>query len=203
MTATVGYVRVSTREQHLDRQHDALAESGLTIDRVFEDKSTGRKFDRAGLTALLDYVREGDIVVVASLDRLGRSLSEVIRVADELNGKGIVLKSLRESIDYSTSVGRMLAGIFAALAEYEVDLTAERAADARAAAAARGKQTGRPKALNDDQARQLRALHAGGESVADLCRSFKVSRATAYRVLDASPMADVGVQGATAQSLSS
>jgi len=184
MTATVGYVRVSTREQHLDRQHDALTESGLTIDRVFEDKSTGRKFDRAGLTALLDYVREGDVVVVASLDRLGRSLSEVIRVADELHGKGIVLKSLRESIDYSTSVGRMLAGIFAALAEYEVDLTAERAADARAAAAARGKQTGRPKALTDDQARQLRSLHAGGESVADLCRSFKVSRATVYRVLD-------------------
>jgi len=184
MTATVGYVRVSTRQQHLDRQQDALAESGLTLDRVFEDKSTGRKFDRAGLNALLDYVRPGDVVVVASLDRLGRSLSEVIRVANELQQRGVILKTLKESIDYSTSVGRMLAGIFASLAEYEVDLTAERAADARAAAAARGKQTGRPKALTDDQARQLRSLHGGGESVVDLCRSFKVSRATVYRVLD-------------------
>lgn len=187
MTATVGYVRVSTRQQHLDRQHDALTDSGLTLDRVFEDRSTGRKFDRAGLNALLEYVRPGDVVVVASLDRLGRSLSEVIRVADELHTRGVILKTLKESIDYSTSVGRMLAGIFGALAEYEVDLTAERAADARAAAAARGKQTGRPRALSDDQARQLRALHVGGESVADLCRSFKVSRATVYRVLDALP----------------
>jgi DNA invertase Pin-like site-specific DNA recombinase len=184
MSATVGYVRVSTRQQHLDRQHDALTDSGLTIDKVFEDKSTGRKFDRVGLNALLDYVRPGDVVVVASLDRLGRSLSEVIRVAGELQERGVILKTLKEGIDYSTSTGRMLAGIFGALAEYEVDLTAERAADARSAAAARGKQTGRPKALTDDQARQLRSLHAGGESVADLCRSFKVSRATAYRVLE-------------------
>lgn len=183
MTATVAYVRVSTRAQHLDRQHDALTESGIAFDRIFEDKSTGRKFDRAGLNALLDYVRPGDVVVVASLDRLGRSLSEVIRVADRLHGQGVILKSLREFIDYSTSVGRMLAGIFAALAEYEVELTAERAAEARASAKARGKQTGRPRALSGDQARQLRALHAGGESVADLCRSFRVSRATVYRAL--------------------
>lgn len=181
--AIVGYVRVSTRQQHLDRQHDALTESGLTIDRVFEDKSTGRKFDRAGLVAMLDYVRPGDVVVVASLDRLGRSLSEVIRTADGLHQRGVVLRSLRESIDYSTTVGRMLAGIFASLAEYEVDLTAERAADARAAAAARGRQTGRPKALTDDQVRQMRALHEGGETVADLVRSFGVSRATVYRAL--------------------
>lgn len=183
MTATVAYVRVSTRAQHLDRQHDTLTESGISFDRTFEDKSTGRKFDRAGLTAMLDYVRTGDVVVVASLDRLGRSLSEVIRVADDLHGRGVILKSLRESIDYSTSVGRMLAGIFAALAEYEVELTSERAAEARAAAAARGKQTGRPKALTADQVRQVRSLHAGGESVADLTRSFKVSRATVYRAL--------------------
>lgn len=183
MTATVGYVRVSTRQQHLDRQHDALTESGLTIDRVFEDQSTGRKFDRAGLNALLEYVRGGDVVVVASLDRLGRSLSEVIRVAGELQERGVILKTLKEGIDYSTSTGRMLAGIFAALGEYEVDLTAERAADARAAAAARGKQTGRPKALTDDQVRQVRTLRAGGESIADLVTSFKVGRATIYRAL--------------------
>ncbi len=120
---------------------------------------------------------------MASLDRLGRSLSEVIRTADDMLQRGIVLRALKESIDYSTAVGQMIAGIFGALAQYERVLINERASDARAAAKARGKQTGRPKALTDDQGRQLRALHAGGESVADLCRSFKVSRATAYRVL--------------------
>ncbi len=122
-------------------------------------------------------------MVVASLDRLGRSLSEVVRVADDLHLRGVVLKSIKESIDYSTSVGRMLAGIFGSLAAYERELINERAAEARAAAAARGRQTGRPSALDPAQQRQLRSLHAAGESVADLCRSFKVSRATAYRVL--------------------
>jgi DNA invertase Pin-like site-specific DNA recombinase len=155
------------------------------VDRIFEDKISGAKFDRKGLTALLDYARPGDTVVVASLDRLGRSLSQVVQTANDLNERGIVLRSLKESIDYSTSVGRMLAGIFASLAEYERELINERASDARAAAAARGKQTGRPSKLDADQARQLRSLHAAGESVADLCRSFKVSRATCYRVLEA------------------
>jgi DNA invertase Pin-like site-specific DNA recombinase len=181
--ATIGYARVSTTHQITDRQHDTLTAHG--VDRIFEDKISGARFDRAGLKALLDYARPGDVVVVASLDRLGRSLSQVIATADDLHKRGIVLKSLKESIDYSTSVGRMLAGIFASLAEYERELINERASDARAAAAARGKQTGRPSKLNADQARQLRSLHAAGESVADLCRSFKVSRATAYRVLDA------------------
>lgn len=179
--SVLGYVRVSTARQTNDRQHDILAEYG--VDRVFEDKISGAKWVRKGLTELLNYAREGDVVVVASLDRLGRSLSEVIRVADDLHQRGIVLRSVKESIDYSTSVGRMLAGIFGSLAAYERELINERAAEARAAAAARGKQTGRPAALTADQKRQLRSLHAAGESVADLARSFKISRATAYRVL--------------------
>jgi DNA invertase Pin-like site-specific DNA recombinase len=180
--AIIGYVRVSTTHQVNDRQVDTLNAHG--VDRIFEDKISGAKFDRAGLKAMLDYAREGDTVVVASLDRLGRSLSQVIATADDLHKRGVVLKALKESIDYSTSTGRMLAGIFASLAEYERELINERASDARAAAAARGKQTGRPSKLDADQARQLRSLHAAGESVADLCRSFKVSRATAYRVLE-------------------
>lgn len=178
----IGYARVSTAHQVNDRQLDALTEAGAA--RVFEDKVTGVRFDRKGLDALLDYAREGDTVIVASLDRLGRSLSEVIRTADDLLKRGIVLRTLKESIDYSTAVGQMIAGIFGSLAQYERVLINERAAEARAAAKARGKQTGRPKRLSDDQARQLRALHAGGESVADLCKSFTVSRATVYRVLD-------------------
>lgn len=190
-----GYVRVSTARQVNDRQEDALIEHGVDFESIYRDKISGAKFKRDGLDALIGArdkdgkrtggaVREGDTVVVTSLDRLGRSLSEVVTIANELHQRGIVLKSLKESIDYSTSVGRMLAGIFASLAEYERELINERAADAREAARLRGKQTGRPSRLNADEARQLRALHAGGESIADLCRSFKVSRATAYRVLE-------------------
>lgn len=182
-----GYVRVSTARQVNDRQIDVLLEHGVPRDNIYEDKVSGAKFVRKGLDGLLRAAREDDVIMVASLDRLGRSLSQVIATADELQRRGIVLKSLKESIDYSTSIGRMLAGIFASLAEYERDLINERAADARAAAKLRGKQTGRPSKLNADEARQLRALHNGGESVADLCRSFKVSRATAYRVLGKIP----------------
>lgn len=190
---TFGYVRVSTGRQVVDRQHDTLVEHGVEPEHIYSDKISGAKFVRQGLDELLRTAREGDTIVVSSLDRLGRSLSQVIATADELSRRGIVLRSLKESIDYSTSVGRMLAGIFGALAEYERELINERAAEARAAAKARGKQTGRPKALAADQARQLRALHAAGESVADLCRSFKVSRATVYRTLEAAGHEQVAV----------
>lgn len=184
-TKTFGYMRVSTSHQVHDRQEDALTGAGVLAEDIYRDTISGAKFQRKGLEELLKAAREGDTIVVASLDRLGRSLSQVIATADDLHRRGIVLRSIRESIDYSTSVGRMLAGIFGSLAEYERALMNERAAEARAAAQARGKQTGRPPRLDADQQRQLRALHASGESVADLCRSFKVSRATAYRVLEA------------------
>src|SRR5258708_7614113 len=176
MTATVGYVRVSTNRQVTDRQNDALSAAG--VDRIFEDKTTGSKFDRKGLNALLDYVREGDTVIVQSLDRLGRSLSEVIRTADDLLKRGIVLRTLTEGIDYSTAVGQMVAGIFATLAQYERRLINERAADARAAAKARGKQTGRPRAMTVAQVALARRMRDAGESVPTICETLKVSRST-------------------------
>jgi DNA invertase Pin-like site-specific DNA recombinase len=167
--------------QNLDRQHDALNEAG--VDRIFEDKISGAKFDRQGLNALLEYVREGDVVIVQSLDRLGRSLSEIIRTANDMLERGIVLRTLKEGIDYSTPVGQMIAGVFGSLAQYERTLINERAADARAAAKARGKQTGRPRALSTDQVALARRMRAAGESVATICATLKISRATLYRVL--------------------
>jgi len=144
---------------------------------------SGARDDRPGLAALLAYARPGDTVVVAALDRLGRSLSGVIRTIETLTKAGVALRSLREGIDYSTPTGRMLAGIFAALAEYERDLMHERAAAAREAARVRGRHTGRTRSLTPDQIRQVRALRAEEESVADLVRTFGVSRATIYRAL--------------------
>lgn len=179
--ATIGYARVSTRDQTLDRQLDALNAAG--VDRIFTDKVSGAQWTRAGLEALLDFVREGDTVVVQSLDRLGRTLSQVINLADRLHQQGIVLRTLTEGIDYSTAMGKMIAGIFAALAQYERHLINERAADARAAAKARGKNTGRPPALNAAQAALARRMKEGGESVSTIRETLGVGRSTLYRVL--------------------
>lgn len=181
--SVVGYARVSTTHQTLEAQTDALTAAGCV--RIFTDKLSGARDDRPGLADLLDYVRPGDTVVVVALDRLGRSLSGVIRTIETLTQAGVLLRSLREGIDYTTPAGRMLAGIFASLAEYERDLMHERAAAAREAAHRRGRHTGRPAKLNPAQARQVRSLREGGESISELVRSFGVSRATIYRVLNA------------------
>lgn len=195
---TFGYMRVSTGHQTTDRQEDALVDAGVDVRDIYRDTISGAKFERVGLEELIGkvevhdgerirrggVVRAGDTVIVASLDRLGRSLSQVIQTADELHAAGIVLKTIKESIDYSTNIGRMLAGIFASLAEYERSLMLERVADARAAAKARGTNTGRPARLSADQKRQIRALHASGESVPSLVTTFGVSRRTVYRAID-------------------
>ncbi|MGJ3510142.1 recombinase family protein [Enemella sp. A6] len=181
--SVVGYARVSTTHQSLTAQTDALTAAGC--DRIFTDKLSGARDDRPGLAGLLDYVRPGDTVVVVALDRLGRSLSGVIRTIETLTRAEVLLRSLREGIDYTTPAGRMLAGIFASLAEYERDLMHERAAAAREAARRRGRHTGRPAKLTPAQARQVRSLREGGETIAELVRSFGVSRATIYRVLNA------------------
>lgn len=179
--ATIGYARVSTQGQTLDRQLDALNTVG--VDRVFTDKISGATWTRAGLDALLDFVREGDTVVVQSLDRLGRTLSQVISLADRLHQQGIVLRTITEGIDYSTAMGKMIAGIFAALAQYERHLINERAADARAAAKARGKHTGRPPAMTADQIDAAKSLLEAGKPVSQIRETLGVARSTLYRAL--------------------
>jgi DNA invertase Pin-like site-specific DNA recombinase len=179
--AITGYARISTDHQSLDQQRDALTVAGC--ERIFTDQLSGVRDDRPGLAALLDYVRGGDTVVVVALDRLGRSLTGIIRTIEQLTEHGVLLRSLREGIDYSTPTGRMLAGIFAALATYERELMHERAAAAREAARRRGRHTGRPPKLTLTQGRQIRSLREGGETIADLVRTYGVSRATIYRAL--------------------
>jgi DNA invertase Pin-like site-specific DNA recombinase len=180
---TFGYMRVSTAHQTTDRQKDALIAAGVNAKDIYEDTISGAKFKREGLDQLLSRVREGDTIVVASLDRLGRSLSQVIQTADQLHEQGIVLKSLKESIDYSTDIGQMLAGIFAALAQYERKLMLERVSEAREARKARGIHVGRKARLSEAQKRQIQRLHAAGESVPQLVETFNVSRRTVYRAL--------------------
>lgn len=177
----LGYARVSTTKQHLDQQIDALEQEG--VDRIFTDKWTGRSNDRAGLADLLAQARPGDTVVVVALDRLGRSLTGIIDTISELQSRGVSLVSIRESLDFTTPTGKMMASIFAALAEYEVDLKAERATAAREAAAARGRHTGRPRKLSTQEVALARRMKESGESAGTIAETFKISRATLYRAL--------------------
>lgn len=182
----LGYARVSTSRQTIDQQVDALVTVGVRRDRIYSDTMSGKRDDRPGLADLLTYARAGDTIVVVALDRLGRSLSGIIRTLGTLTERDILLRSLREGIDTSSATGRMIAGIFASLAEYEHGLILERANAAREAAAARGKQTGRPRTVSPDQVRQARRLREAGESMADIVAALRVSRSTLYRALSES-----------------
>ncbi len=179
----VGYARVSTLEQNLDLQMDALEKSGCQ--RVFKDTTSGARSDRQGLRDALDYVREGDVLVVWKLDRLGRGLRHLIDTITSLNARGVGFKSLQESLDTTTSGGRLIFHIFGALAEFERELIRERTRAGLAAARARGRQGGRPRKL--DSPRKVAMAQAlyneGTHSINDICQTLGVSRATLYRVI--------------------
>jgi DNA invertase Pin-like site-specific DNA recombinase len=181
----IGYARISTGHQSLDQQLDALTAAGVNPERVYTDKLSGTstRDQRPGLAALLDYVREGDAIVVIGIDRLGRNAAEVMTTIRELGERGIVLRSLREGIDTSNATGRMVAGVLASLAELELELGRERRAAAREARRARGQSIGRPKALNEKKTALAQRMHASGESASTIANTLGVSRATVYRVL--------------------
>lgn len=181
----LGYARVSTGHQSLDQQVDALTASGVTRERIYEDKLSGTstREQRPGLAALLDYVRPGDAIVVVGIDRLGRNAAEVMTTIRELGQKDIVLKSIREGIDTSNATGRMVAGVLASLAELELELGRERRSAARAARRARGQHVGRPKALDSTKSALAKRMHTAGEPVTTIAEALGVSRATVYRVL--------------------
>ncbi|WP_072806691.1 recombinase family protein [Rhodococcoides yunnanense] len=181
-SSLVGYARVSTTRQNLDRQTDALGAAGAQ--KVFADKVTGRTMDRPQWAACRDYLRPGDTLLVDNLDRLGRSTLEVITTVTELTDAGIVVQSIAQgTLDPSTATGRLMIGMFAMLAEFEVDLKAERASSAREAAAARGQHTGRPRKLAKSDAVRARELRDQGMSAGEVGKVLGCSRATIYRYL--------------------
>lgn len=184
MSQLLGYVRVSTKRQSLDQQVDALTAAGVQPERIFSDKLSGVRTDRPGLAALLQYAREGDVITVVALDRLGRSLAHIVRTIDDLQQRGIAIRSLREGVDFSTPMGRMVAGIFASLAEYERELLIERAAVAREAARARGKRVGRQPKLTPEQGATARRMREGGIDISTIATTLACSRATIYRATE-------------------
>jgi DNA invertase Pin-like site-specific DNA recombinase len=176
----IGYARVSTHDQTLILQQDALQKAGC--DRIFTDTASGAKTEGSGLDEALKYVRKGDPLVVWRLDRLGRSLPHLIATMTSLEEQGIGFKSLTENIDTTTSGGKLIFHIFGALAEFERNLIRERTQAGLSTARARGRRGGRPTALTGRQLNIAQALYNNKQnSIAEICRTLKISRATLYR----------------------
>jgi DNA invertase Pin-like site-specific DNA recombinase len=176
----IGYARVSTSDQTLDLQKDALEKAGCG--RIFTDTASGAKAERIGLDEAMSHLREGDTLLVWRLDRLGRSLTHLIETIIGLNNRGIGFKSITESIDTTTSGGKLIFHIFGALAEFERDIIRERTQAGLNAARARGRKGGRPKALTDKKAAHAKALYDNKHNTVDeICRTLNISRATLYR----------------------
>lgn len=176
----LGYARVSSEDQNLDLQRDALKTAGC--ERIFQEKESGSKADRPELLRLFEMLRSGDTVVVWRLDRLGRSLKHLIETVEKLEAQGVGFQSVTESIDTTTSGGKLIFHIFAALAEFERALIRERTRAGLAAARARGRQGGRPTLLSPEKRKMAQALRDDPrQSVAAICKMLGVSRATFYR----------------------
>ena len=178
----IGYARVSTHDQTLNLQRDALEKAGCN--RTFTDTASGAKAARKGLEQALNYVRKGDTLVVWRLDRLGRSLPHLISTMTDLEERGIGFKSLTENIDTTTSGGKLIFHIFGALAEFERNLIRERTQAGLTAARARGKRGGRPNNLTARQRTIAQSLYDDPKnSIAEICRTLKISKATLYRYI--------------------
>ncbi|MCI5091146.1 recombinase family protein [Phaeodactylibacter sp.] len=181
----IGYARVSTKDQKLSLQKDALEKEGCKI--MFEEKASGAKSDRPELRRMIDQLRKDDIVIIWKLDRLGRSLRDLVNLVTEIQDKGAGLKSLNDSIDTTTPQGKLTFHLFAALAEFERDIISERTKAGLDSARARGRKGGRPKGLSQqakDKAIISETLYREGNlSVSQICQHLGVARSTFYKLL--------------------
>jgi DNA invertase Pin-like site-specific DNA recombinase len=180
--AVIGYARVSTTDQHLDGQEDALRRAG--IDKLFSDQASGKLASRPGLDAALGYLRDGDVLAVTKLDRLGRSLRNLIELSELLSERGIGLRVLDAGIDTTTAGGRLFFNIIGSISEFERELIRERTVAGLGAARARGRKGGRRPKLSDKQAAALRKMHADGRPITEIAEVFSISRPTVYRLLE-------------------
>lgn len=184
----IGYARVSTEEQNLDLQTDALKKAGC--DRVFADKVSGAKSERKGLNAALEMLRPGDVLMVWRLDRLGRSLKHLIELIGELEQNGVGFRSLTENIDTTTTGGKLVFHLFGALAEFEKNLIRERTKAGLVAARARGRKGGRKPVMDEKKIRQAQALMNDPQNtITDICKTLGVGRTSFYKYVKSSKKA--------------
>jgi DNA invertase Pin-like site-specific DNA recombinase len=178
----VGYARVSTLDQNLDAQQDDLFKAGCL--KIFKDKASGAKENRTGLQQAMQFLKEGDVLVVWKLDRLGRSLIHLLEIIKELNERKVGFMSLQENIDTSTSSGKLIFHIFSSIAEFERDLIRDRTKASLMAARARGRIGGRPRLLTEEQVKELNEIYEDrSKSVQSICKQFNISRPTLYSYL--------------------
>lgn len=182
----IAYIRVSSVDQNTERQLKGI--TGVSPDKVFTDKCSGKDTKRPQLEAMLSYVREGDTVVVHSLDRLGRNLDDLRRLVTELNGRGIVVQFLKENLtfagdDSDSSLSKLMFNMLASFAEFERSLIRERQREGIAVAKRAGVYRGRKPSLTAEQAVDLRKRVASGEKKSVLAREFGISRETVYQYL--------------------
>lgn len=178
---SIGYVRVSTLEQNPTLQFDALAAAGCT--KVFEDRASGARADRPGLQKTLDYVRDGDVLIVWKLDRLGRSLRHLIETVSLLEKRGVGFRSVTEAIDTTTPGGRLVFHLFGALSQFERELVRERTRAGLAAAEARGRKGGRKPVITSEKLKRAREIIQKGLTVREAAVRLKVGKTALYEAL--------------------
>src|SRR6056297_344156 len=176
-----GYARISTGKQNLFLQVDALKEYG--VDEIITDKITGAKISRKGLDELLLKLRKGDTLVVWKLDRLGRTMFQLVNLLNDFKEKEINFVSIKENIDTSTTMGKFLFHIMAAMAEMEREVINDRVKSGLESAKARGRKGGRKKAHSEDKIKTMLKMNADGYSKKEICESMNVSRTTLYRYI--------------------
>lgn len=181
--AIYGYARVSTEGQCLDRQIDALKAAGVKEENIYCEKMTGTKSSRPKLNALLDVVEKNDVIIIEALNRLGRSSSDLINLMKSLNEKGVILKSLKESLDFSTVQGQFIANFLALMAEFEREVIHSRVVEGVAAARARGRIGGRPKTPDKKIDKALKMYDLHNLTVTEICRACGISRPTLYKAI--------------------
>ena len=179
----IGYARVSTIDQNLDRQLDALKSSGA--EKIFTEKVTGKKADRPELLRMIDQLREGDTVLISELTRLSRSTKDLFAIVEQVQAKGADIRSLKEAwLDTTTPQGKLMFTIFAGLSQFEADLTAQRTREGLAAARARGRFGGRPSVDSDKAATALKMYDSRQFEIKEICESTGLSKTTLYRLLN-------------------
>jgi len=176
----IGYARVSSTGQELNGQIEKLTAAGC--EKVFSEKVSGKTAHRAQLTGVLDYVREGDQLVVTKLDRLARSTYHLTQIGKHLEEKGVDLVVLDQPFDTSTPHGQLMFNVLACIAEFENEIRRERQVEGIARAKQKGVKFGRPSVLDDDDVEQLRMRRKNGEPVRKLCKAFRISPSTLYRL---------------------
>ncbi|WP_347888442.1 recombinase family protein [Nitrosomonas europaea] len=183
MGQRIGYARVSTDDQNLDLQFDALHKAGIGDDCLYSDTASGKDAERKELAACLKALREGDTLVVWRLDRLGRSLPDLVRIVGKLEQKGVSFESLTEKIETSSAAGKLVFHVFAALAEFERNLIRERTRAGLAAARARGRAGGRKPKLTEAQIKEINEMvDAQKLPIGRIAELYGVSRTTIYKV---------------------